>query len=687
MLIGRAEILARLAALEDRPLVTLVGPPGAGKSAVLRHYTGAATAIDDATQLAAWRAAHPGAPARVTARAPLHLADEIVLVVPPLSPEDALALLIERVTAAGGQPSSLAELARATGGLPLVIELLAPHVAALGSAAVLERIDAIFAHGLDRAPRDADPRHASWALAMAPSWSALTPDERAALAQCSVFRGGFTLAAAEAVIDPPLIEALCDRGLLVRDGAMFTCPRPIAAFAAARAPLGDAVERHAAYTLAHPDVENLIAVCERALSVEAALRLSEQPAPLDVREKWVEAALRLREDPALLAARGDLKSARGRFEEARADQLRALENAGDQALAAKIEGALCSTCRRLRAFDEARAHGERALTLHRAIGSPPAAETRALGALAALMMEAGALEEARVAFDALRKRAHKLGDRWSAALSIAYVGHIDHEQGRLGLAGRAFWRAHQAFAEAGDQRLAAVFEGYRATVLHEQGEIAEARDLYIRAIGALHAVGAQAFEGLFSACLGAAHAELGETNEALEALERAEPLIDASEDPALALVLRIHRLHTQPSAADIAAVEAQAAQLEARSDDVRFALRLLSSRLAARSGPALRVSAEGFAAPGGEPVSLARRPPLLRILRALADARASSPGAVVPVEAIVRAGWGDERILPRSAAQRVRVAIAELRSMGLREVLLSKTGGYLLDPAVDLIAI
>jgi hypothetical protein len=57
---------------------------------------------------------------------------------------------------------------------------------------------------------------------------------------------------------------------------------------------------------------------------------------------------------------------------------------------------------------------------------------------------------------------------------------------------------------------------------------------------------------------------------------------------------------------------------------------------------------------------------------------------VVTVAELVRAGWGDERILPRSAAQRVRVAIAELRALGLREVLLSRDGGYLLDPHLPL---
>src|SRR5262249_51528194 len=67
-------------------------------------------------------------------------------------------------------------------------------------------------------------RHGTLRAAIDGSWELLAPWERAAFAQCSVFQGGFTLAAAEAVLDvtpwseapwiPDVVQSLVDRSLL-----------------------------------------------------------------------------------------------------------------------------------------------------------------------------------------------------------------------------------------------------------------------------------------------------------------------------------------------------------------------------------------------------------------------------------------------------------------------------------------
>jgi hypothetical protein len=59
-------------------------------------------------------------------------------------------------------------------------------------------------------------------------------------------------------------------------------------------------------------------------------------------------------------------------------------------------------------------------------------------------------------------------------------------------------------------------------------------------------------------------------------------------------------------------------------------------------------------------------------------------GNPLGVPALAEAGWPGERILVEAAATRVRVAIATLRKLGLREVLLTRDEGYLIDPEVDL---
>ena len=73
-------------------------------------------------------------------------------------------------------------------------------------------------------PRSAADRQATLRSAIDWSWNLLLPWEQAALAQCSVFEGGFTLEAAEAVLDlsawtdaPSIVDAvqaLVDKSLL-----------------------------------------------------------------------------------------------------------------------------------------------------------------------------------------------------------------------------------------------------------------------------------------------------------------------------------------------------------------------------------------------------------------------------------------------------------------------------------------
>lgn len=57
-------------------------------------------------------------------------------------------------------------------------------------------------------------------------------------------------------------------------------------------------------------------------------------------------------------------------------------------------------------------------------------------------------------------------------------------------------------------------------------------------------------------------------------------------------------------------------------------------------------------------------------------------GAPLDVAALLLAGWPDERVLHHAGTSRVYTAIAQLRREGLRDVLLRRDEGYLLDPNV-----
>lgn len=87
---------------------------------------------------------------------------------------------------------------------------------------------------------------------------------------------------------------------------------------------------------------------------------------------------------------------------------------------------------------------------------------------------------------------------------------------------------------------------------------------------------------------------------------------------------------------------------------------------------------------GAEEVQLGRRRVLHRILRRLASKHSEAPGAPVSHDELFEAGWPSERALRSSAENRIRVAMATLRALGLRAVLKTGERSYWIDPHVAL---
>ncbi len=147
-----------------------------------------------------------------TSRALQHA--DVVIDVAPLTSAHAIELFRVRARAQGAtvdldDGGAIDAIVRALDRLPFAIELAARRTRILSVAEIAARIEQsapLFAQG----PLDA---------AIATSYEPLTPDQRSALGQLAVFRGGFDLASAEQVlrIDGDVIEVLqClrDRALI-----------------------------------------------------------------------------------------------------------------------------------------------------------------------------------------------------------------------------------------------------------------------------------------------------------------------------------------------------------------------------------------------------------------------------------------------------------------------------------------
>ena len=140
-----------------------------------------------------------------TSRAALRVNGEAIMRVGPLDERDSVVLFADRSSAA--QPAfrltednsrSVTEICRRVEGIPLAIELAAGRARMMAPTEILKRLQESFGV-LSGGSRSADARHETLRAAMDWSYWLLKEDEQRLFRRASVFTGGFTLDAAEAV--------------------------------------------------------------------------------------------------------------------------------------------------------------------------------------------------------------------------------------------------------------------------------------------------------------------------------------------------------------------------------------------------------------------------------------------------------------------------------------------------------
>jgi predicted ATPase len=290
--LGRIEELAEvheLLAREDVRLLTLSGPGGSGKTRLALQAAGAAAddyphgvwwvplaPLQDAAQVApaavralggsgglaevvadrrslllfdnfehviaaagevtGLLAACPRVDVLVTSRERLRVQREVTYDVPVLGRTDARDLFLARTSPAQGAVEGVEvvdELCARLDDLPLAIELAAARTTLLTPSQLLDRLGS----GLDllRGGRDAETRHRTLGATIAWSYELLDAGERRLLAGLSVFRGGWTLPAAEHVCQADLdqLQSLIEKSLIRRwESGRFGMLETIREFAA-----------------------------------------------------------------------------------------------------------------------------------------------------------------------------------------------------------------------------------------------------------------------------------------------------------------------------------------------------------------------------------------------------------------------------------------------------------------------
>jgi len=157
-----------------------------------------------------------------TSRGPLRLSSEHELPVEPLAREAAVELFLSRAAAAGRQiaaDATVREICRRLDDLPLALELAAARVRLLSPPALLQRLDKSLSL-LTGGARDLPERQRTLRATIEWSHDLLAPEQQAAFRRLSVFRGSFTLEAAEAVAGADLdqVATLVDQSLVKPQG-------------------------------------------------------------------------------------------------------------------------------------------------------------------------------------------------------------------------------------------------------------------------------------------------------------------------------------------------------------------------------------------------------------------------------------------------------------------------------------
>jgi predicted ATPase/DNA-binding CsgD family transcriptional regulator len=156
----------------------------------------------------------PGIRILATSREPLGLDGETVFLVPSLDiAGEAVPLFVERARSArpdlqidAGSEPTIAEICRRLDGIPLAIELAAAQAAHLSLGGILERLNDRFR--LLVGGRRRIQRQQTLTAALDWSYDLCDPDEQLLLRRLAVFRGSFSLEAAEAICHPKALELL-----------------------------------------------------------------------------------------------------------------------------------------------------------------------------------------------------------------------------------------------------------------------------------------------------------------------------------------------------------------------------------------------------------------------------------------------------------------------------------------------
>jgi predicted ATPase/class 3 adenylate cyclase len=420
-----------------------------------------------------------------TSRERLRVRGEVEYQVLPLAEPEAVRLFSAR---AGADPDdTIRELCRALDNLPLALELAAARATALSPKQILDRLSRRL--DLLQGGRDADARQQTLRATIEWSYDLLSAEEQLLFARLSVFSGGWTLEAAEAVVEADLdtLQSLVDKSLVRFVDERYSMLETIRDFASERLQESDEAQdlrgRHGEYFL--------------ALAEEAEPHL-----PAYQRE-WIDR---------LDVEHDNLRAAFDR-----------LESSGKAQLALRLAGALSLFWLEQGHMAEGRHRLEAALN---ADERPTAARAKALDGASMTAIDAGSKVHAEEGL-ALHRA---LGDAWGIAHSQLMLGSAVANDD-MTKARELYDESARAFRALGDQHYALIATRGLAWACISVGERERGRELHEDNLRRARALGNRRIEAITLGALAMHAVQDGRMNDAIPMLLESHRLHLAIGDP------------------------------------------------------------------------------------------------------------------------------------------------------------
>lgn len=336
-----------------------------------------------------------------------------------------------------GESAPVARICRLVQGMPLAVELAAAWLQVLSPEEIADEI----ARRLDflAAPlRSLPERHRSVRAVIESSWNTMTPDEQVILSRFSVFRGGFTREAAQAVADAslPVLMSLVGKSLLRRtEAGRYEMHELLNQFAAEKLrehPQDQTrtFDLHSAYYTAFLKTQE--EGIKNRRQIEALNAIESEIDNVRAAWGWAVSQCAFENIRVALPALALLYDMRSRFQELKelleraAEQFEPLSlNHAEETVFAEVLVYLAVVCNRVRDFRRSREYYEQATAILESVEQPEFAMALVLGGLMRIWRP-----EMRDAAEAWIMRglhmAESVGDQWIRAAVLRALGDIAH---------------------------------------------------------------------------------------------------------------------------------------------------------------------------------------------------------------------------------------------------------------------